>query len=155
MEERKGPGQDAIQICRTEVLSLLSAGDPCSERDVLAENSARIDAKEHIADVRVERVNVFLQSRTRCERRRVQKSDNRLDRPRVSHRHTVFDLTSEAGVPKHDLVGVLVPFPSRRNARPGAGALKPPVDDARQFELPWLVATQWPVTPEQNDHAIG
>ena len=99
MEERKGPWQDAIQICRTEVLSLLSAGDPCSERDVLAENSARIDAKKHIADVRVERVNVFLQSRTRCERRRVQKSDNRLDRPRVSHRHTVFDLTSEAGVP--------------------------------------------------------
>jgi hypothetical protein len=63
-------------------------------------------------------------------------------------------LTVEAGVPKHDLVGVLVAFPSRRNARPGAGSLKPLVDDVRQFELPWLVAPQWPVTPEHNDHAI-
>ncbi len=84
----------------------------------------------------------------------MQKSEDRLDRPRVSHCHSVFDLTIEACVPKHDLIGVFVPFPSRRNAPPRTGSLKPLVNDARQLELPWLVATQWPVTPKHNDHAI-
>ena len=120
----------------------------------MAEDSARIDPEKYIADVRVKCVNLYLQNGARRERCRVQKSDNRLDSPRASHRHTVQDLTIEASVPKHDLVGVLVPFPSRRNARSSARSLEPVVDDARQFELPWLVATQCPVTPEQNDHTI-
>jgi hypothetical protein len=66
---------------------------------VLFEGSTRIDAEKHIADVRVKRVNLFLKSCARRERCCVQKPDNRLDRPRVPHRHPVQDLTVEASLP--------------------------------------------------------
>ena len=72
-------------------VELVIGGNAGSERDVLAENSARINAKKHIADVRlverVERVPAEPHAMRTTSRAEIRQSS-----PRVAHRHTVFEL---------------------------------------------------------------